>query len=214
MAAATTRDSGRRGRRRRCSARATSASPLRSGGGARCSPATCATPTAARLDGTSSCVPISTPSESFRVPRVLAHLRQRRQGLNADGVRVVQEALESRGVPAVAELAEHSVRLRWQLESWPHVTIVIPTRHNRVDAVEGAARSRDNRLPVVRRPHHRQRWPVRGQRRVVRRARRGAGSARSMVDRDPVQLLAGEQRGRRRRARRGARLPQRRHRVA
>ena len=66
-----------------------------------------------------------------RVPRVLAHLRQRRQGLNADGVRVVQEALESRGVPAVAELAEHSVRLRWQLESWPHVTIVIPTRHNR-----------------------------------------------------------------------------------
>ncbi|HZV25086.1 MAG TPA: glycosyltransferase, partial [Acidothermaceae bacterium] len=66
-----------------------------------------------------------------RVPRVLAHLRQRRQGLNADGVRVVQEALESRGIPALAELAEHSVRLRWQLESWPHVTIVIPTRHNR-----------------------------------------------------------------------------------
>ncbi|HEY5200009.1 MAG TPA: hypothetical protein VIJ31_03795, partial [Acidothermaceae bacterium] len=66
-----------------------------------------------------------------RVPRVLAHLRQRRQGLNPDGVRVVQEALESRGVPAVAELAERSVRLRWQLESWPHVTIVIPTRHNR-----------------------------------------------------------------------------------
>jgi glycosyltransferase involved in cell wall biosynthesis/GT2 family glycosyltransferase/predicted SAM-dependent methyltransferase len=66
-----------------------------------------------------------------RVPRVLAHLRQRRQGLNPDGVRVVQEALDSRGVPATAELAEHSVRLRWQLESWPHVTIVIPTRHNR-----------------------------------------------------------------------------------
>ena len=67
----------------------------------------------------------------MRVPRVLAHLRQRRQGLNPDGVRVVQEALENRGVPAVAELGEHSVRLRWQLESWPHVTIVIPTRHNR-----------------------------------------------------------------------------------
>ena len=66
-----------------------------------------------------------------RVPRVLAHLRQRRQGLNPDGVRVVQEALENRGVPAVAELTDHSVRLRWQLESWPHVTIVIPTRHNR-----------------------------------------------------------------------------------
>ena len=66
-----------------------------------------------------------------RVPRVLAHLRQRRQGLNPDGVRVVQEALENRGVPAVAELGDHSVRLRWQLENWPHVTIVIPTRHNR-----------------------------------------------------------------------------------
>src|SRR5450631_1205367 len=66
-----------------------------------------------------------------RVPRVLSHVRQRRQGVNADGVRVVQEALDARKVPARAELAEHGVRLNWELESWPHVTIVIPTRHNR-----------------------------------------------------------------------------------
>ncbi len=66
-----------------------------------------------------------------RVPRVLAHVRQRRQGINADGVRVVQEALDARGIPARAELSEKTVRLRWQLETWPHVTIVIPTRHNR-----------------------------------------------------------------------------------
>ncbi|HTC70692.1 MAG TPA: glycosyltransferase [Acidothermaceae bacterium] len=65
-----------------------------------------------------------------RVPRVLAHLRQRRQGINADGVRVVQEALEKRGIPAQAELSKHGVRLRWELENWPHVTVVIPTRHN------------------------------------------------------------------------------------
>jgi glycosyltransferase involved in cell wall biosynthesis/GT2 family glycosyltransferase/predicted SAM-dependent methyltransferase len=66
-----------------------------------------------------------------RVPRVLSHLRIRRQGVNADGVRAVQEALDARGVPAVAELSVPTVRLRWKLESWPHVTIVIPTRHNR-----------------------------------------------------------------------------------
>jgi GT2 family glycosyltransferase/predicted SAM-dependent methyltransferase/glycosyltransferase involved in cell wall biosynthesis len=66
-----------------------------------------------------------------RVPRVLSHVRQRRQGINADGVRVVQEALDSSKVPARAELAEHGVRLNWELESWPHVTVVIPTRHNR-----------------------------------------------------------------------------------
>ncbi len=103
-----------------------------------------------------------------RVPRVLAHLRQRRQGLNADGVRVVQEALESRGVPAVAELAEHS-------RATALATRELAARHDRdsdpaqpLDAVEGAAWSRGDRLPVVRRPHHRQRRPVRGQRRVVR----------------------------------------------
>ena len=66
-----------------------------------------------------------------RVPRVLSHVRQRRQGVNADGVRVVQEAPRQPWSSGTAELAEHSVRLRWQLESWPHVTVVIPTRHNR-----------------------------------------------------------------------------------
>src|SRR5450432_857314 len=66
-----------------------------------------------------------------RVPRVLAHVRQRRQGINPDGVRAVHEALDARHVPARAELAKHSVRLRWELESWPHVRVVIPTRHNR-----------------------------------------------------------------------------------
>jgi GT2 family glycosyltransferase/glycosyltransferase involved in cell wall biosynthesis/predicted SAM-dependent methyltransferase len=66
-----------------------------------------------------------------RVSRVLTHLRIRRQGLNFDGVRVVQEILDARGIQAVAEEAGPTIRLRWQLENWPHVTVVIPTRHNR-----------------------------------------------------------------------------------
>jgi glycosyltransferase involved in cell wall biosynthesis/predicted SAM-dependent methyltransferase len=66
-----------------------------------------------------------------RVPRVLTHLRRRRDVVDANGVRAVQEFLDSRNVPAVAELTSDTVRLRWNLEQWPSVSIVIPTRHNR-----------------------------------------------------------------------------------
>jgi GT2 family glycosyltransferase/glycosyltransferase involved in cell wall biosynthesis len=66
-----------------------------------------------------------------RVPRVLMHLKQRRDVVDAHGVRAVQEALDARGIPAVAELTSQTVRLRWDLDRWPTVSIVIPTRHNR-----------------------------------------------------------------------------------
>jgi hypothetical protein len=66
-----------------------------------------------------------------RVPRVLTHLKQRRDIVDSNGVRVVQEALDARGIPAVAELSAATVRLRWALQSWPKVSVVIPTRHNR-----------------------------------------------------------------------------------
>jgi O-antigen biosynthesis protein len=66
-----------------------------------------------------------------RVARVLTHLKRRRDVVDDDGVRAVQEVLEARGVPAVAELASGTVRLRWNLDVWPKASVVIPTRHNR-----------------------------------------------------------------------------------
>jgi O-antigen biosynthesis protein len=67
-----------------------------------------------------------------RVPRVLASLTRRRgEEITAAAVRVVAERLAAAGVPARAEAAAACVRLRWELERWPKVSIVVPTRHNR-----------------------------------------------------------------------------------
>jgi GT2 family glycosyltransferase/glycosyltransferase involved in cell wall biosynthesis len=66
-----------------------------------------------------------------RVPRVLGHVRRRHSGVGPDGVRAVQEYLDQHGVAATAELGGSTVRVRWAPEIWPHVTVVIPTRHNR-----------------------------------------------------------------------------------
>jgi hypothetical protein len=43
---------------------------------------------------------------------------------------VVQAGLDHRGVPATADLSGGTTRLRWHPDSWPSVTIVIPSRHN------------------------------------------------------------------------------------
>ncbi len=66
-----------------------------------------------------------------RVPRVLMHVGARRETVDAPGVSSVQEVLDARGIPAVAEAGPRAVRLRWSLEAWPKVSIVVPTRHNR-----------------------------------------------------------------------------------
>ncbi len=73
------------------------------------------------LDGTSA----------FRLSRVLGHLARRHDEITVDGVRAVSERLASLGVPGRAEAAGAVVRVRWALDPWPAVSVVIPTRHNR-----------------------------------------------------------------------------------
>ncbi len=63
--------------------------------------------------------------------RVLMHVGARRETVDAPGVSSVQEVLDARGIPAVAEAGPRAVQLRWSLEAWPKVSIVVPTRHNR-----------------------------------------------------------------------------------
>jgi GT2 family glycosyltransferase/glycosyltransferase involved in cell wall biosynthesis len=66
-----------------------------------------------------------------RIARVLGSVPARACEPIADGVRIVQAALDRAGRPAVAEAAGDVVRVRWQLPTWPKVSVVIPTRHNR-----------------------------------------------------------------------------------
>ena len=70
------------------------------------------------------------------VPRLLTSVGDRRTAVTAQSVRAVAEHLERVGWPATAEAtpqaAGDTVRLRWFLgEEAPHVTVIIPTRHNR-----------------------------------------------------------------------------------
>ncbi len=66
-----------------------------------------------------------------RVPRVLSHLRRRPAAVGPHGIGVVQEHLERIGAPARAVSTPGTVKVDWQLGHWPHVTIIMPTRHNR-----------------------------------------------------------------------------------
>ncbi|HEX5492941.1 MAG TPA: glycosyltransferase, partial [Mycobacteriales bacterium] len=65
------------------------------------------------------------------VSRVLSSVTDRAGQPGAGGVRAVQERLERLGWPAHAEADGDTVRVRWDLVEHPHVTVVIPTRHNR-----------------------------------------------------------------------------------
>jgi GT2 family glycosyltransferase/glycosyltransferase involved in cell wall biosynthesis len=67
-----------------------------------------------------------------RVPRLLGSVSRRESGVSAPAVQAVAEHLERLGWPATAEAGDGVVRLRWALgERPPHVSIIIPTRHNR-----------------------------------------------------------------------------------
>jgi GT2 family glycosyltransferase/glycosyltransferase involved in cell wall biosynthesis len=66
-----------------------------------------------------------------RIARVLSSVPERRPEPVADAVPMVQEYLDRAGRAAVAEAVGNVVRVRWALESWPKVSVVIPTRHNR-----------------------------------------------------------------------------------
>jgi GT2 family glycosyltransferase/glycosyltransferase involved in cell wall biosynthesis len=66
-----------------------------------------------------------------RIPRVLAHLRRRPQAGADEGQRVVREHLARLGLDAEVVPTSAGVRVQWSLPEPPHVTVVIPTRHNR-----------------------------------------------------------------------------------
>jgi GT2 family glycosyltransferase/glycosyltransferase involved in cell wall biosynthesis len=66
-----------------------------------------------------------------RVPRVLEHLAgPRREPSPADAVNIVTQHLERKQLPARATFEGSTVRVQWEAPL-PHVTVVIPTRHNR-----------------------------------------------------------------------------------
>jgi O-antigen biosynthesis protein len=66
-----------------------------------------------------------------RIARVLSSVAERRAEPVTAGVPIVQDHLDSTGCPAVAEAVGDVVRVRWTPQTWPKVSIVIPTRHNR-----------------------------------------------------------------------------------
>jgi O-antigen biosynthesis protein len=80
-----------------------------------------------------------TPERVARVPRVLAHLRRRPDAVGPRGEEVVASHLERIGAPARVVASPGCVRLVWDLPEWPHVTIIVPTRHNR-EMIERALR--------------------------------------------------------------------------
>ena len=66
-----------------------------------------------------------------RIPRVLTHVRRRPQASASASTDVVQRYLDRRQEPATVTLERGTVRTRWEMDAPPHVTVVIPTRHNR-----------------------------------------------------------------------------------
>lgn len=67
----------------------------------------------------------------IRVPRVLSSTTDRPRPDSVLAPSVVQHHLNRRGIPATARLVEDVVRIDWSPELMPHVTVIIPTRHNR-----------------------------------------------------------------------------------
>ena len=116
-------------------------------------------------------------------------------------------------LPATVTFERGTVRLKWEPAEWPHVTVVIPTRHNRPMVVTCARRSRGHRLPGPRRRRRRQRRTHRRQRAVVRRdvPRRSPLAVEWWTK--PFNYSAVNNAGADGRARRDPRLPERRHRA-
>lgn len=74
-----------------------------------------------------------------RICRVLAHLKRRIDPVGRHGVELVNAHLSRRAVPATAESGRQCVRIVWDEPppGLPHVTVIIPTRHNR-EMLEGS----------------------------------------------------------------------------
>jgi GT2 family glycosyltransferase len=65
-----------------------------------------------------------------RIPRVLVHLASRPRVSTSEGVAIVSAALERSGSQGHAVAFGSAVRVVWELMDGPHVTVIIPTRHN------------------------------------------------------------------------------------
>lgn len=65
-----------------------------------------------------------------RIPRVLAHLERRPRVTSSAGAEIVAEALTRAGRRAEVVPFGSAVRVVWDLPRAPHVTVIIPTRHN------------------------------------------------------------------------------------
>ncbi len=73
-----------------------------------------------------------TAGQVERVPRVLAHLvRRPATVLGEEGAAVVRDHLARVGRDGEVAPTAAGVRVTWALDDPPHVTVVIPTRHNR-----------------------------------------------------------------------------------
>lgn len=66
-----------------------------------------------------------------RLPKILSHVRRRPVVSGDLAVAIVGEHLDRLGRPAEVSAVPTGVRVRWLVADPPHVTIVIPTRHNR-----------------------------------------------------------------------------------
>lgn len=65
-----------------------------------------------------------------RIPKVLAHLKRRPSIPAGVGVDLVKRAITRRGEAAHVVAFGSAVRVVWELAEAPHVTVIIPTRHN------------------------------------------------------------------------------------
>lgn len=68
-----------------------------------------------------------------RVPRVLLTETSRLSGATAGDAEMVHEVLVGRGEQAETSVEHGVVRVRFQLDVWPTVSVVIPTRHGRAN---------------------------------------------------------------------------------
>ena len=69
--------------------------------------------------------------QTERIPVVLAHLVRRPLPTRASSLLTVQEHLDRRQERARVTMPADTVHLTWEVDRWPTVSVIIPTRHNR-----------------------------------------------------------------------------------
>ena len=154
------------------------------------------------------------PTTSCRVPRVLTHLGRAPTTVPTARSRCSRTTSSASVARVRVEPGPAGLRVRWALDDAPHVTVVIPTRHN----VEMLSRCLPS-LAATDYPSFDVVIVDNGGRTPEAEAWYAATRPRASTSHvrwwdAAVQLLAGEQRGCGRRPGRGHRLPQRRHRAA